>query len=102
MKTYIFILSVMLMLSCNQERSTSEFYMPGEFEEQEAVWLGWQGYDPYYPVGADMIESLLPFVQIKVITESDSTLQVCKNYLTQREIDTSKIKFYVIPDNEFW
>jgi agmatine deiminase len=102
MKTYIFILSVMLMLSCNQERSASEFYMPGEFEEQDAVWLGWQGYDPYFPVGADMIEALMPFVQIKIITESDSILQVCKNYLTQREINTAIIKFYVIPDNEFW
>jgi agmatine deiminase len=102
MKTYIFILSVMLMLSCNQERSTSEFYMPGQFEEQEAVWLGWQGYDLYYPVGADIIESLLPFVQIKVITESDSILIVCKNYLSERKIDTGRINFYVIPDNEFW
>ena len=102
MKTYIFILSVMLMLSCNQERSISEFYMPGQFEEQDAVWLGWQGYDPYYPVGADMVKAMMPFVQIKIITESDSILQLCKNYLTQREIDTAKIKFYVIPDNEFW
>lgn len=102
MKTYIFILSAILMLSCNQERSPSDFYMPGQFEEQEAVWLGWQGYEPYYQVSADMIESLLPYIQIKVITESDSTLQVCKNYLTQREIDTEKIKFYVISDNEFW
>ncbi|MBK9096513.1 MAG: agmatine deiminase family protein [bacterium] len=76
--------------------------MPAEFEEQEAVWLGWQGYESYYQVGADMIESLLPYVQVKVVTESDSILQVCKNYLTQREIDTAKIKFYVIPDNEFW
>jgi agmatine deiminase len=76
--------------------------MPGQFEEQEAVWLGWQGYEPYYQVSADMIESLLPYIQIKVITESDSILQVCKNYLTQREIDTEKIKFYVISDNEFW
>ncbi len=102
MKLIFFILSALLLFSCNQQRSTSDFYMPAEFEEQEAVWLGWQGYDPYYPVSTEMIKSLLPFVQVKVVTESDSILQVCKNYLTQKEIDTTKIKFYVIPDNEFW
>ena len=48
--------------------------MPAEFEEQEAVWLGWQGYESYYQVGADMIESLLLYVQVKVVTESDSIL----------------------------
>lgn len=102
MKFYLLILSSLLLYSCNHQRSTSDFYMPAEFEEQEAVWLGWQGYESYYQVGADMIESLLLYVQVKVVTESDSILQVCKNYLTQREIDTAKIKFYVIPDNEFW
>lgn len=100
-KIFLFVV-VVLIAGCSKEHYNNKFFMPGEFEEQEAVWLGWQGYDPYYPVGADMIEALLPFVQIKVITESDSILQVCKNYLTQREIDTAKIKFYVIPDNEFW
>jgi agmatine/peptidylarginine deiminase len=43
----------MLLFSCNKEKSTSDFFMPGEFEAQEAVWLGWQGYEPYYQVRAD-------------------------------------------------
>ncbi|HSW53842.1 MAG TPA: agmatine deiminase family protein [Ignavibacteriaceae bacterium] len=98
----VLFLLLILFSACRNTESDSDFYMPGQFEEQEAVWLGWQGYDPYFPVGADMIEALLPFVQIKVITESDSILQVCKKYLSERKIDTTKIKFYVIPDNEFW
>ena len=102
MKKSFLILILFLIAGCSKEENDKKFYMPAEFEEQESVWLGWQGYDPYFPVGADMIEALLPFVQVKVITESDSILQVCKNYLTQREIDTAKIMFYVIPDNEFW
>lgn len=40
--------------------------MPGEFEPQEAVWLGWQGYEPYYKIGADITEALLPFVSVKI------------------------------------
>ncbi len=102
MKLIFLILSSLLWYSYNQHRSISDFYMPGEFEAQEAVWLGWQGYDLYYPVSSDIIESLLPYVQVKVVTESDSILQVCKKYLNQRDIDTTKINFYVIPDNEFW
>lgn len=102
MKKFLLFSIVVFLLGCKNEKDIYKFYMPGQFEKQDAVWLGWQGYDPYYPVGADMIEALMPFVQIKIITESDSILQVCKNYLTQKEIDTAKIKFDVIPDNEFW
>jgi agmatine deiminase len=49
-----------------------------------------------------MIEALLPFVRIKVVTESDSIQSVCQLYLANRNIDTTQIQFYVIPDNEFW
>jgi len=98
----VLFLFVNLFAACSNNESDSDFYMPGQFEEQDAVWLGWQGYDPYFPVGADIIEALLPFVQIKVITESDSILQICKTYLSERNLDTTKIKFYVISDNEFW
>lgn len=76
--------------------------MPGQFEPQEAVWLGWQGYDVYYPVNKDMIQTLLPFVKVKVVTESDSVMRVAKAYLSQHQVDTSAIAFYVMPNNEFW
>ena len=75
--------------------------MPAQFEPQEAVWLGWQGYDLYYPVNKDMIEALMPYVKVKVVTESDSVLRVCKSYLNTKGIDTNRIQFYVMPDNEF-
>ncbi len=102
MKIIFLFVIVVLITGCSNEENSNKFYMPGEFEEQEAVWLGWQGYDPYYPIGSDMIEALLPYVQIKVITESDSILQVCKTYLSGRGFDITRIKFYVIQDNEFW
>ena len=102
MKKFLLFSLVVFFAGCENEKDINKFYMSGQFEEQDVVWLGWQGYDPYFPVGADMIEALLPFVQIKVITESDSILQVCKTYLSERNLDTTKIKFYVISDNEFW
>lgn len=80
----------------------SVFYMPAEFEEQEAVWLGWQAYPPYYAVGAAMVKALKPYVVIKIVSETDSMRQVCKNYLLNEKIDTTGISFFVMPNNEFW
>ncbi|MEJ7821090.1 MAG: agmatine deiminase family protein [Chitinophagaceae bacterium] len=100
---YILISSILLFIySCTNQKNNILFYMPGQFEPQEAVWLGWQGYDLYYPVNKDMIEALLPYVRVKVVTESDSILRVCKSYLNTKGIDTNRMQFYVMPDNEFW
>jgi len=105
MKRLSGIISSFLMLffcSCNNKQKNTLFYMPAQFEPQEAVWLGWQGYDLFYPVNKDMIEALMPYVKVKVVTESDSVLKVCKTYLNTKGIDTNRIQFFVMPDNEFW
>jgi len=90
------------LCSCTDQDSEETFIMPGQFESQDAVWLGWQGFEESYPTSARMIELLSPFIKLKVVCESDSVLGVCKSYLTMAGIDTSNIKFYVMPDNEFW
>lgn len=76
--------------------------MPGEFEPQDAVWLGWQEYETYYEVNINMVKTLLPYVGVKIATESDSMKGVANRLLFENGIDTSKIQFYVFPDNEFW
>ena len=43
MKKIILFVIVVLIVSCSNEESKNKYYMPGEFEEQEAVWLGWPG-----------------------------------------------------------
>ena len=49
MKKFFLFSIVILLAGCDNEKDKNQFYMPGQFEEQDAVWLGWQGYDPYYP-----------------------------------------------------
>ena len=100
MKKIVFFM--LTLISCNSKESSDTFIMPGEFEAQEAVWLGWQGNELYYPYNKAMVEALLPYVNVKVVTESDSVLQVAKDYLLDHAVDTTSIQFYVIPDNEFW
>ncbi len=85
-----------------RDSADSTFFMPGQFEEQESVWLGWQAYPPYYAVGAAMIKALKPHVKLNVVSETDSMGDVCKSYLIKEGIDTTGIRFFVMPNNEFW
>ncbi len=77
--------------------------MPAEWEPHDAVWLGWEGdASQYHPVVVNLIKTLMPHVMVKVAAHSDSLLKVAKNYLYQHQIDTSKIKFYVVPGDRYW
>lgn len=49
----------LLMASCGGAEKSSDqtFYMPGEFEPHEAVWLGWEDLFPAHnEVSIDLIE----------------------------------------------
>jgi len=74
--------------------------MPGEFEPQQAVWLGLDSFNN--TVTKDLVKALLPYVNIKFVSQSDSVLQKGKSYLSKNGIDTGKIQFYVMPDNQFY
>jgi agmatine deiminase len=106
----LIILSVLFLFGCagsksknlNNNNADTAFYMPAQFEEQEAVWLGWQGHELYYPVNIAMVKALLPHVKVKLVSESENASAVAKKELTDAGIDTSKLIFYVFPNNEFW
>lgn len=72
----IVIVCLLTIISCNSKEGNNTFIMPGKLEPQEAVWLGWQDYELYYPVNTAMIKTFLPYVKVKGVTESDSVLQV--------------------------
>jgi len=89
-------------LNVHNNKSDTAFYMPAQFEAQEAVWLGWQAHELYYPVNIAMIKALLPHVNVKLVAASDSVSEVAKNELKKAGINTSLMQFYTMPDNEFW
>jgi agmatine deiminase len=76
--------------------------MPGEFEEQDAVWLGCQGFPGFNQARSDIVRALLPYVKVKIIAQSDSTLEACKDFLEKDRVNINLIDFYIIPDNDFW
>jgi agmatine deiminase len=87
----------------NTAQSHSKFYMPAEWEPHDAVWLGWEAFVPqYHPAIVSLIKTLSPTVIVKVAASSDSLLQVAKKYLNQQNIDSTRIKFYVMPGERYW
>jgi agmatine deiminase len=49
-----------------------------------------------------MIKTLTPTVTVKIAFDSDSLMQTAKNYLKRQQIDTSNIRFYVMPGDRYW
>jgi agmatine deiminase len=102
MKKLFFFLNVVIVLSCNQKQD--KYYMPAEWEQQDAVWLGWEEDSSFgfYPVVAEMIKTLTPTVTVKIAFDSDSLMQTAKEYLKRQQVDTSNIRFYVMPGDRYW
>jgi agmatine deiminase len=102
MKKLFLFLNVVIVLSCNQQQD--KYYMPAEWEQQDAVWLGWEADSSlgFYPVVAEMIKTLTPTVTVKIAFDSDSLMQTAKNYLKRQQVDTSNIRFYVMPGDRYW
>ncbi len=99
---YVPLLFTILLFSCKEKKDSNSFYMPAEFEEQEAVWFGWETDPKYYPVIANVISGLMPTVQIKIAAESDSLLSISKKALAGLSIDTTKIQFYSMKGERYW
>lgn len=76
--------------------------MPAEYEPHKAVWLGWSGSEPIQKHSVDVVKALLPHVPIKLAAPSERRLTQAKTILAEHAIDTSRIKFFVIPGERFW
>ncbi|MEO7394018.1 MAG: agmatine deiminase family protein [Chitinophagaceae bacterium] len=108
MKKILLLLTVALVLfACNTkkyERSAESFYMPAEWETQDAVWLGWEkdSLRGYYPAVADIIKALESNVTIKIAFHNDTLLQKAITYLSSQGIDSNMYKTYIIPGDRYW
>ena len=102
MKKLLYAFNILVLLSCNKQED--KYYMPAEWEKHDAVWLGWQADSTlgFYPVVTEMIKTLTPNVTVKIAFDSDRLMQTAKSYLKRQQIDTSNIKFYVMPGDRYW
>ncbi|MEP7376439.1 MAG: agmatine deiminase family protein [Chitinophagaceae bacterium] len=101
------LLAVIILFACNSsknEKSAAAFYMPAEWEPHDAVWLGWEEDSArgYYSGIVSLLKTLTPHVTVKMAFNSDSLMQTAKAYLRRQAVDSSNLKFYVMPGERYW
>jgi len=99
---YLSIILSLLLLSCKDKKDPSSFYMPAEFEEQEAVWFGWTDDLSYDTVIANVISGLMPTVEIKIAVDTITLVASAKKVFASQSVDTTKISFYIMPGERYW
>lgn len=101
MKKSAILLILTVLFSC---RNMNEgFYMPAEWEGHDAVWFGWEQDETFfYPVVSDMIKTLTPHVRVNIAVRSDSLMIIAKQYLISQGVDTTRVKFYLVPGDRYW
>lgn len=97
----------LVFLSCNSDtkkHSSDRFYMPAEWENHEAIWLGWSKAieSGYYPSTPEIIKTLAPNVQVKIAFSSIRMKQNAMKYLKSKGVDSTLYKSYVIPGERYW
>ncbi len=93
MKLYFLILSTLLLFSCNQQRSASDFYMPAEFDPQEAVHVGWFDNPKKDSVAAQIVSALYNSVQVKIFYSKESMKHNANLLLSGHSVDSNKISW---------
>lgn len=103
----VFFLAAFFVVGCNsnkQERAAETFYMPAEWEQHDAVWLGWEkdSLRGYYPAVVNIIKALTGNVTVKIAFNNDTLLQKAKAYLASQGVDSSMYKTYIMPGDRYW
>jgi agmatine deiminase len=101
MKKIIYCILISGLISCS--KPSQEFYMPGEWEPHDAVWLGWEeDHIAYHHVVIDIVKNLTPHVKVKITVTNDSTRHVAKSILATNGLDTTRIEFITMAGSKYW
>ncbi len=97
------------LFSCQTKEASSSnsIRIPGEFEPQEAIWLGYrtlEGYGSYDndTVTLEMIRAIHPYVNLKLIIESDTIVNNTLTELSSEGIDTTNIELVFQNPTDVW
>lgn len=98
----LFLALLTTQFSC--QKPDTSFYMPAEWEPHEAVWLGWEtdSASQFYPGIVTLIKTLTPQVPVKIAVNSAEALLRAKQYLYAQKVDSSRVKFYLMPGDRYW
>ena len=94
MKQFIVLfLVVNLFSTCSNTGSDSDFYMPAEFEPQEAVYVGLFNNPQKDSVAAQIVSALYNSVQVKIFYSKESMKHNANLLLSSYGVDSNKINW---------
>ena len=99
----IFAFIVLVCSKSQAQNATTAFRLPAEFEEQQAIWLGWEKEDTsIHHTVAKIIQGIQGKVQVKMVVSSYELEENAIQFLSKKGINPDKINFKVIPGARFW
>jgi agmatine deiminase len=106
-KTFLPFIAALVLFACTTKkysRPAETFYMPAEWEQHDAVWLGWEKDSllGYYPVVVNIIQSLTGNVKVKIAFHNDTLMRQAKAYLSAHGIDSNSYQSYIMPGDRYW
>ena len=93
MRALILLSLTLIFISCNNKESTTDFYMPAEFEPQEAVYVGWFNNPRKDSVAAEIVSALYNSVQVKIFYSKESMKHNANILLSGYGVDSNKINW---------
>jgi agmatine deiminase len=98
---------ILTAISCKEKSDPTTFYLPAEWEEQESVWMGWDGNweegDSLHLIFLEVVKALHTNVQVEIWLANDSLHEVMNNLLLSDAFDRSRININQIPGRSlFW
>lgn len=90
---YLFSTIFLLAISCNESNHKFDFYMPAEFEPQEAVYVGWFNNPQKDSVAAQIVSALYNSVQVKIFYSKESMKHNANLLLSGYGVDSNKINW---------
>ncbi|MEM6642100.1 MAG: agmatine deiminase family protein [Bacteroidota bacterium] len=104
------VISLLLinLMSCKTQdsKTINTIRIPGEFEPQEAIWLGYKTLenhsDPNDSITLEMIRAVYPYVDLKLMIENDTIVGDVLDELYQEGIDTSNIELVFQSPADVW
>jgi len=111
----IFIASlifVTILIGCKSNRTDSandisKIRIPGEFEPQNAIWLGYRSiessaYNDNDTISLKIIKTLNPYTKLNLVVEHDSLFKEGMDYFADMGLDTSKINIFYQSPTDVW
>lgn len=94
MKSIIFfVFSFLFIVGCKSVEDNLSFYMPAEFEPQEAVYVGWFNNPKKDSVAAQIVSALYNSVQVKIFYSKESMKHNANLLLSGHGVDSNKISW---------